>query len=128
MAAEDRHFQAAEDAFEPIHRRTHADRVDGAGDPRVGRMLTHFEARSRFDAQQWSTFDRDKLIRLRNERREFSGDQHEALYRLWKTGGSQAVDTVLTATLAPRTPSEGSFAAYGVEHTYDFFGTLRTGK
>jgi hypothetical protein len=121
-------FEAAEAAFGRfIAGRMQAESM-APGDPLVRRMLAHFEARNHYEAQQWSTFDRDKLIRLRNERREFSGDPHEALYRLWKSGGAMAVDTVLAATRGPTIPSEGSFSIYRVEHPYDFFGALRTGN
>ncbi len=118
-------FPAAEAAFGRfIAGRLQADAM-APGDPLVRRMLAHFEARSRYEAQQWSTFDRDKLIRLRNERREFSADRHQTLYHLWKTGGAAAVETVLAGAHAPATPSEGSFSTYRVEHSYDFFGALR---
>jgi hypothetical protein len=59
-----------------------------AADPQSARMLAHFEVRHRYETQQWDFFDRAKLIRLRDERQEFSGAKFDALYEQWKVKGA----------------------------------------
>ena len=95
-------------------------------DPQIRRMLNHFVSRRAYENQHFSAFDRAGLIRLRDDAEEFSGPQNEALFERWKSGGDRAVlDVLAPEAKAPR-PAEGTFSTCLLEHSYDFFGSLRT--
>jgi hypothetical protein len=93
-------------------------------DPRVRRILGHFEARRLYEAKRFSDFDRAKLIQFRNDREEFSGTEMEALYARWKTNGERAVMEILAPEIKTAGPIRGTFSTYLLEHHYDLFGSL----
>jgi hypothetical protein len=113
-------FSAAQAAF---HRFSKAAAAAPA-DPQAARMAAHFEARDHYETQQWDFFDRAKLIRLREERREFSGEEYEALYEQWKATTKQAAAADSTARPTNPRLGRGSFSTYWVRQNYDLFGTL----
>lgn len=93
-------------------------------DPRFARMLEHFEARRQFEGNELAAFDRAKLIRLRDERNEFSGEPFDALYERWKAKGKAAVLQVLSPEAAPKEQPEAIFSTHLLRHNYDLFGSL----
>jgi hypothetical protein len=99
VAAHDAHFEAAERAFERFSRQAWGPDSLPPSDAFITRLLEHFEARRLYETQQWSIFDRAKLIRYRDDRQEFSGEKFEALYRQWKAAGAAAVRAVLSAQI-----------------------------
>jgi hypothetical protein len=86
------------------------------------RLLDHFEARRLYDAKAFSSFDRARLIRMRNERQEFSSPEYDALYELWQRRGSSAVSEKLVPKQSPTPALCGTFSSVVLEHSYDFFG------
>lgn len=86
------------------------------------RMLQHFETRRLHETQQWNGFDRAKLIQFRDERKEFSGDKFEALYRLWTTSGAAAVKASFSDQKQSGRLGCGSLLTCRLEQNYDFFG------
>lgn len=125
VAATDVHFEAAKNTFEGFLGQI-VNVQAPPGDPIIRRMLEHFEARRLQENRQWTSFDRAKLIRFRDERREFSGEKFDALYRLWNTRGSAAVRTLLNPRTASSAPAQGTFLSCRLEQNYDFFGNGTT--
>jgi hypothetical protein len=125
VAANCVHFEAAAAAFERF-----VGQIQSApavpDDGTIRRMLQHFEARRLHESRQWSSFDRAKLIRFRDDRHEFSGDKFDALYRVWSTNGGAAVEAVLSRQTASAAPVEGTFLSCRLEQNYDFFGSATT--
>ena len=121
IAARPSLFGAASDFFERF-----TSRVLCARTPRdeavTARLLAHFEARSLYESRQWAAFDRAKLIRLRDERHEFSGEKYETLYLHWKRGGTTAVRTFLTPAEGPAQPPVAMFQTCHLDQNYDLFG------
>jgi hypothetical protein len=118
------HFEAAGKAFARFLNREQAPCDHAAPNPSVARMLEHFEARYAYETQQWSSFDRTKMIRLRNERDEFSGPEVEALYSRWKAKGQAAVvDTLEPKPLSPE-PVHSTFSTTILEHNYALFDNV----
>jgi hypothetical protein len=87
------------------------------------RLDSHFQDRQLFDARILDSFDKPKLIRLRDEREEFSGAFFDALYRSWKAGGKDAVQAALAMNTPAAEPLNGSLSTCLLRHTYDLFGT-----
>lgn len=102
---------------------------DSAGkpavDPAIARMLEHFEARSLYDSGCLESFDRAKLVRLRDEREEYSGAEFSALYERWKLHGEHGVLEVLAPECAVDKRSATTFSTYLIKEHYDLFGSLR---
>ena len=88
----------------------------------VERLLSHFQDREDSDNGHWNSFDRTKLIRLRDERGEFSGPTFESLYGLWKTAGAAAVRDLIARRTVPRERLCGKFSSYLLPHNYELFG------
>lgn len=124
VAASPRLFSAAKRAFEHILS-GQFKRADGT--PRssiVSRLLDHFDARNLYESHQFSSFDRAKLIRLRDDLNEFSGPEHQRLYERWKTEGPLVLRNPLEPANRGTKPVDGSFSHYLLEQNYDLFGTL----
>jgi len=117
-------FAAAKRSFDRFLAARRSGSDGSAIDPRIRRILEHFEARRQYESQQFSGFDRAKLIQFRNEREEFSGKETEALYARWKTDGERAVIAILAPEIKTAGPIHGTFSAYLLEHHYDLFGSL----
>ena len=86
--------------------------------PLTARLVIHFEARLLYEKGDFSSFSREKLVRLRNERKEFSGTNYENSYAEWKAFGARAV----TSGALPIQPTKATFSTYFLDQNYDFFG------
>jgi len=90
----------------------------------IENILEYFEARQLFEAKQFDSFDRAKLIRFRDQQEKYSGSKLEALYERWKSGG----DISSPASLSPKQDSQascsGRFSTYLLEYSYDLFGNI----
>src|SRR5581483_9399911 len=87
-------------------------------------LFSYFEARQLYEAQQFETFDRDKLIQLRDDRQAFGGVVYEALYRLWTAEGATAVERAFTASSYAGSRGEASFETVLLPYNYSFFGRV----
>jgi hypothetical protein len=88
----------------------------------LARLLEHFEDRERSENGLWDSFDRTKLIRLRDEREEFSGPFFDSLYDRWKAGDKDALRAAATEKTSCAEPLSGTFSAHLLRHNYDVFG------
>lgn len=115
-------FQEAQRAFD----RFRHDILNAAvPDPlRLERMRAHFELRCLYELQQWEAFDRAKLIRLRDERQEFSGSHWDVLYAQWRGGGEAAVESWLARNKREAGPADRMFSTCLLKQNYDIFGRL----
>jgi len=86
------------------------------------RVIEHFEARFLYEKGDLGSFSRDKLIRLRNERAEFSEPKHRGLYQCWKTGGAQAVLHAIAPYVRVPFSCNATFSTCLVEQSYEFLG------
>jgi hypothetical protein len=112
-------FRPAARIFERFQGQAH--RV--APDPLVGRLLEYYFAMRRLcEAKEFSSFDRAKLIRFRQEQREFSGAKKEALFARWKAGGDAAVTGILAPEPVAQPMLRGTFSTHLLEHDYGMFG------
>lgn len=89
-------------------------------DPEILRLLDFFKTRRKVDLKELQGLNTGRIIQLRDERKEFSGAEFEALYEAWVRGGDAAVTVAATASL-PR----GMFRAMLLPHDYDIFGEVR---
>jgi len=122
VAASDCPFRAARNAFESFVGASQEGLPEMQNDTARERLLEHFDARRHYEAQQFETFDRSKLIRFRDDRQAFSGPGYEALYRLWNAGGAPAVDTVLASARKVCAPVQGTFETFLLRYNYSLFG------
>lgn len=92
----------------------------------VAKILEHFEARRLFEAKEFASFDRAKLIRFRDQHEEYSGPEIEALYERWKAGERVDWPTNSGPKQDPPRSNLGRFSTYLLEHSYDLFGNVTT--
>jgi hypothetical protein len=124
VAARPRLFKAAEGRFERFLTQGAADSPVVGSSAKLQRLLEYFEARRLFEAQQLASFDRAKLLRLRDDREAFSGSEYEGLYERWKSAGDRAVLDALATDSVARGRTCATFSTYLLEHDYDIFGSL----
>ncbi len=127
IAPMERLFQVAANAFARVFETQSGVQNSVAAPVLLARLLEHFKARRLYESRQWASFDRNGLIRFRNERQEFSGERYEVLYRQWTRGEvvDQAAITQSKTTTAA--PLQATFSTYRLESTYDFFGKRLAG-
>jgi len=113
-------LQDAERAFRRVF--TAGSKVEGRPpDPQVLRLLDFFRTRRKVDLKELQGLNTGRIIRLRDERKEFAGAEFEALYEAWLIGG----DAVLTGSEAAALPDGVQFRPMLLTHDYDIFGEVR---
>jgi len=123
IAAKDRHFASAQRVFERfIGRDSGISMVTKMSLP--DRLLQYFEARRLYENGQLESFDRAKLLRLRQERSEFSSEKHEVAYERWKATGPPLAREILGPGTASQHLIVGAFSTFLLEHNYDLFGNF----
>jgi hypothetical protein len=118
VADREKHSKSAEELFT----RMLAHSQGSAPDPLISRKLEFFDMRKLYEAKDLASFDRAKLIRFREDSREFSGAENDALYRLWKARGEAAVLVKFGPAASPRAAMRGRFSTCVLDHDYGFFG------
>lgn len=121
IAAGDVHFGPAQRAFENFIRSDSAA-SRGPFECPAGQLLEYFEARRLYENGQLASFDRAKLVQLRQARKEFSNEEHEALYARWKASGPASAVEVAGSETARRPLILGAFSTFLLEHDYELFG------
>ncbi len=115
-------FELAQKAFQNFVSREAQRRSGQLSDADRERLLRHFENRRLFETGQ--ALDRIRLLRLRDEREQFSARPFQALYDCWKASGEAAI----RAKLAQQTPvvdaSRVHFSTFKLSHNYEIFGTF----
>jgi len=92
------------------------------------RIFSYFQDRQLFEKRQFDSFDKPKLIQLRDDREAFFGTFFESLYRSWVAGGPDAVHAILARRVPPEDPLRGLLSTCLLRHTYDLFGTSTKSK
>lgn len=123
VAASEISFRHAARTFQRIFPAASARSLDEAS---VIRILGHFKERSLYDARQFSGMDRTTLIRLRNERQEFSGPFFDELFALWFKGGEVAVRERISSETYLKGRGGVRFSTYLLRQNYDIFGSRAT--
>lgn len=115
-------FELAQKAFQKfvsMDAQRHSGRLsEGDRD----RLLRHFEDRRLFEVGH--LLDRVQLIRLRNERQEFSARPFQALYDVWKAGGEAGLRASLAQQMPVVEASRAQFLTYLLSHNYEIFGAF----
>jgi hypothetical protein len=123
VAASRNLFWEAENLFKAFARGVRRDNRASLAVDDLARLLGHFEDRERSESGLWDSFDRAKLIRLREEREEFSGSFFDSLYNRWKAGNKDAVLVAAKEKTSCAEPLKGTFSAHVLRHNYDVFGS-----
>jgi hypothetical protein len=87
-------------------------------------LRTYFETRFLYEAGDLTSFDRGKLIQLRDQRLQRSDAETEGLYLQWRSRRQDAATAVSQQESAAATPLRGTFSVWLLEHNYDVFGDL----
>ncbi len=123
IAAKNRHFESAQRIFENFIESDSglptATRIS-----RTDRLIQYFEVRRLYESGQLESFDRAKLLRLRQERAEFSSAKQEMAYARWKAGGPDSEPETLKPETAAQPLILGAFSTFLLEHNYDLFGNF----
>ena len=123
VSSSDRLFQPAERDFRHCIAGLESTANGAMAEDQEVRMIEYFVARTRYESQQLDSFDRARLIQLRDDRERFSGSRFEALYQTWKTGGEATILQNSRASQPKRTSIQATFSTYLFHHDYEFFGT-----
>ena len=123
VSASDRLFQAAERDFRHFIAGLESTANGTKAEAQEVRMIEYFEARALYESQHLDSFDRARLIQLRNDRERFSGPNFEALYQTWKTGGEAAILENSKAPQPNRISIQATFSTHLLQQDYDFFGS-----
>lgn len=131
VATTDRLFAVARHTFATILSARESPTGGADRTAMSSRIVEHFQARRLYEAQQWTSFDRARLIRLRDERKAFSGETYEALYRCWLKDGvldrRLLSGSPVPSSAAPVGIISEAFSTYRLMPSYDFFGRLAVG-
>ena len=92
------------------------------------RLIEHFEARLLYEKGELDAFNRETLIRLRNETAEFSTPKYQELYQQWKAGAGATVRPNGAPNSSPQATSSVKFSTYLVPTRYDFLGRVNDGN
>src|SRR5262245_47845482 len=65
---------------------------DDSPDLLRGELRVYFTARQKYENGRLDGFDREALIRLRDDRQRFSGPEFDALFGRWKEGGEAVLE------------------------------------
>jgi len=84
--------------------------------------LLYFEARRRFEAKAFHTFNQGDLDRLREGLRRFSGDRWHAWYQRWCIDGDQVAAPDVPSLLEPSRTSPIEFVGERLRHAYPLSG------
>ena len=87
-------------------------------------LRTYFETRFLYETGDLTSFDRAKLIQLRDQRLQRSDAETEGLYLRWRCSRQHAANAVSQWESAAATPLRGTFSVSLLEHNYDVFGDL----
>ena len=123
VSASDRLFQAAERDFRHFIAALESTANGAKSEDQEVRMVEYFKSRALYESQQLDSFDRARLIQLRNDREQFSGPSYEALYQTWKTGGEAAILGNSKAPQPNRISLQPTFSTHLLKQDYEFFGT-----
>ena len=114
-------YSAAKSKFSDFLRKLESAECDPSAQF-AKRIIQHFEARFQYEKGAFSSFNREKLLRLRNEMVEFARPQHQTLYERWKEGGAQSVLHVLSPGAQLVVTRQASISVFLVENPYVLFG------
>jgi hypothetical protein len=123
VSASDRLFQAAERDFRHFVAGLESTANGTEAEGQEVRMVEYFEARALYESQRLDSFDRARLIQLRNDRERFSGSRFEALYQTWKTGGEAAILPNSKAPQPNRISIPATFSTHLLKQDFQFFGS-----
>jgi hypothetical protein len=123
LAASPRLLRPAERTFQRFLRRPAARALARSG-ARERELTEYFQLRRLYEARERSSFDRAKLIRLRDLREAFFGSEIEARYRRWNANEPQVLEPDRAPESAAPAPLQGTFSHCVLEHRYEFFGSL----
>jgi hypothetical protein len=87
-------------------------------------LRSYFETRFLFETGDFASFDRAKLIQLRDQRQRFSTPAIEARYVKWCADREHAAKAPSARETASSTPLRGAFSVCLLEHNYDVFGNI----
>ena len=123
VSASDRLFQAAERDFRHFIAGLESEAKGTKAEAQEAQLIEYFEARALYESQRLDSFDRARLIQLRNDRERFSASSYDALYQTWKTGGEAAILTRSKAPQPHRASLHATFSTRLLLQDYDVFGS-----
>lgn len=91
-------------------------------------LHAHFGDRQRAERQEWGSFDRAKLTKLREDLHRFSGTAFDRLYEQWQHLGIAALNEIATIDSSQHPQNHSSFFAYKFAHSYAFLGHFYSHK
>lgn len=115
-------FESVRQVFEKFSSRQGLQ--GNSASPVTRRLLDYFEARRDHEARDYSRFDTARLIRYREQKKQFAGEQYDAFYRHFETGGKTTVLAMLEPGIDPKGAAIEKLSTYVLGHDYELFGTL----
>ena len=75
------------------------------------------------EARDFSRLDTARIIRYREEKKQFAGEQYDSLYAVWVSAGDSAV----LPAMSPEPAADqliDQFSTHVLDYGYDLFGSL----
>lgn len=85
--------------------------------PEAFELVDYFRIRRKFEARDFAGLDTDRIVRYREQKRQYSDATNEALYRRWLLQGDRAISGGNLESGA-----HGSFRTMLIPHDYNIFG------
>ena len=117
-------FRSAEAAF----RRFLTPQVSSVRPLGLDDLMAHFEDRQLYEIGDLTSFDRARLVRLRDQKQQYAGPEFDRLFHLWQRAGRAAVEHAVTSAARHSVTATGHFESCIMRHNYDLFGTTSTPK
>jgi hypothetical protein len=124
VASTEAHFDASKRLFERYCNSTKSEPIAAAEQFPIDELIAYFEARKLYEARQWDSFDRAKLIRFRADAERFSDSKFASFYPRWQTDGEAGLHASLRPKHASKSTTGGVFSTYLLKENYDLFGSL----
>ncbi|MGA2877628.1 MAG: hypothetical protein ABSG13_01625 [Bryobacteraceae bacterium] len=83
-------------------------------------LRDYFEIRRKFEAKDFAGLDTDRIVRYRDEKRQYAEAAYEELFRRWLVEG----DSALNRRKPPSGAAHRSFRTMLVPHDYDILGGI----
>jgi hypothetical protein len=84
-------------------------------------LRDYFDVRRKFEAKDYTGLDTDRIVRYREQKRQYADASHEEFFRRWLLQGDSA--------FRPANPASGSscrlFRIMLIPHDYDVFGGIK---
>src|SRR5262249_34466725 len=87
-------------------------------EPQSRELLDYFEMRRQYEAKDFTRFDTARLIRYREAKNRFGGDDYEAMYQTWLPSGFASMQAPVNPVHNKKDTRIPQFSTFVLDHDY----------